>query len=374
LSVAAAILAAGQGTRFGGDKTGLVLRGRPVWRWSVDTYLDHPDVDQVLLVTAPERVETLRAAVPESVTVLAGGSTRQASSRAALAAAEGAEVILVHDAARPFVSLSLIGKVAAEARAHGAAAAGLPVTDTIKQVEDGRVTTLPRHRLFAMQTPQGARTELLREAHAHATEDLTDEMALLEAIGVHPRIVPGEPTNFKITTPEDLLRAQSLLGVGETRTGLGYDIHPFSDDPSRELWLGGVHFPDHPALDGHSDADVLLHAVTDALLGAAAMGDIGQHFPNTDPRWKGAPSLHFLRHAVSLLVAEGWQVVHLDMTCIAETPKIMRRADDIRQAVAEAAGVEASRVSVKATTNERLGSIGRSEGIAAFATATIRRL
>jgi 2-C-methyl-D-erythritol 4-phosphate cytidylyltransferase/2-C-methyl-D-erythritol 2,4-cyclodiphosphate synthase len=373
LSVVAAILAAGQGTRFGTDKTALLLRGRPVWRWAVDAYLDHPSVDRVVLVTAPERVSTLRDAAPD-VEVVAGGDTRQGSSRAALDAAGDAEILLVHDAARPFVSQRLIGDVLAEVSATGAAAAGLPVTDTIKHATVSGIVTLPRHELFAMQTPQGARTDLLRDAHARATADCTDEMALLEAIGVHPRIVPGERTNFKITTPEDLLQAQSLLGVGETRTGLGYDIHPFSEDRDRPLWLGGVHFPDHRGLEGHSDADALLHAVTDALLGAAAMGDIGLHFPNTDPRWKGAPSLHFLRHAAGLLGAEGWQVVHVDMSVIAETPKIMRRADDIRQAVSGAIGIEVSRVSVKATTNERLGSIGRGEGICAFATATIRRI
>lgn len=373
MRVVAAILAAGQGTRFGTDKTALLLRSRPLWRWAVDAYLDHPGIDRVILVTAPERVVALQEAAPD-ITVISGGATRQESSLAALEASGDAEILVVHDAARPFVSQRLITDVLADVEASGAAAAGLPVTDTIKQSNASGIVTLPRHELFAMQTPQGARTALLRDAHAQATADLTDEMALLEAIGVHPRIVPGERTNFKITTPEDLLQAQSLLGVGETRTGLGYDIHPFSEDVDRPLWLGGVHFPDHRGLEGHSDADALLHAVTDALLGAAAMGDIGQHFPNTDPRWKGAPSLHFLGHAAGLLAAEGWQVVHVDMSVIAETPKVMKRSDDIRRAVGEAIGIETSRVSVKATTNERLGSIGRGEGIAAFATATIRRI
>lgn len=373
MRVAAAILAAGQGTRFGTDKTALLLRGRSVWQWAVDAYRDHPEVDQVILVTAPERVPSLRLAAPD-IEVIAGGETRQASSRIALEAAGEADILLVHDAARPFVSQRLISEVLMAVKTSGAAAAGMPVTDTIKHATASGIVTLPRHELYAMQTPQGAQIALLREAHARATADLTDEMALLEAIGVHPRIVPGERTNFKITTPEDLLQAQSLLGVSEIRTGLGYDIHPFSEDPSRPLWLGGVHFPGHIGLEGHSDADALLHAVTDALLGAAAMGDIGQHFPNTDPRWKGAPSLHFLRHAAELLGAEGWQVVNVDMSVIAETPKIMKRAADIRQAVADAIGIDAGRISVKATTNERLGSIGRGEGIAAFATATIRRI
>lgn len=374
MRVTAAILAAGQGTRFGADKTALLLRGKPVWRWSLDAYLDHPAVDDAILVTAPERVENLQRSVPEGVRVIPGGKTRQESCRAAVLASENADLLLVHDAARPFVSQKLIQEVIDATRAKGAAAAGVAVTDTIKQCVKDAVTTLPREQLVAMQTPQGARRDLLLQAHAQAgSVEYTDEMAMLEAVGVYPRIVPGESTNFKITTPEDLFRARALLGVGETRTGLGYDIHPFSDDPSRTLWLGGVAFPGHPALAGHSDADVLLHAVTDALLGAAAMGDIGQHFPNNDPRWRGAPSLHFVRYARELLNKDGWQIINLDIACIAETPKIMPRAVEIREAIAEACGIEPTRVSVKATTNERLGSIGRSEGIAAFATATIVR-
>jgi 2-C-methyl-D-erythritol 4-phosphate cytidylyltransferase/2-C-methyl-D-erythritol 2,4-cyclodiphosphate synthase len=196
-------------------------------------------------------------------------------------------------------------------------------------------------------------------------------MALVEALGVHPEIVQGEPNNFKITTPEDLARARAIASPAEVRVGIGYDIHPFSDDPSRKLFLGGVHFPDHRALDGHSDADVVLHAATDALLGAAGLGDIGQHFPNTDPRWRGAPSLTFLHHAGVLLAEAGWRIVNLDLTAIAESPKIMKKAPEIRSAIAQCLGIEDSRVSIKATTNERLGSIGRGEGIAAFATASI---
>lgn len=266
----------------------------------------------------------------------------------------------------------LIDDVVAAIREAGAAAAGLPVTDTIKQVVDGRVVTLPRETLFAMQTPQGATTSILRQAHAAAKADMTDEMALVEAIGVHPRIVPGDPENFKITTPSDLDRARAMVG-SEVRTGLGYDVHAFCDDPSRTLWLGGIAFPGHRPLLGHSDADVLLHAATDALLGAAALGDIGQHFPNDDARWRGEPSLTFLRHAAALLAEAGWQISNLDMTLIAESPKVMPHAVKIREKVAEALGIRADQVSVKATTNEKLGTIGRGEGIAAFATATIRR-
>lgn len=369
MKIVAAVLAAGRGTRFGGDKTSVLLGERPVWRWSFDMFRAHPAVDDVMVVTAPERLSEFR-----DIWAVEGGATRQESSRHAMEAAvkAGADILLVHDAARPFVTSRLISEVIDSVKQFGAAAAGLPVTDTIKQVIDGKVVTVPRETLFAMQTPQGATTELLQRAHEAATADLTDEMALVEALGIHPKIVPGEHNNFKITTPDDLVRAMSHIGH-ETRTGLGYDIHPFSDDSSRTLWLGGISFPGHPALDGHSDADVLLHAATDALLGAAALGDIGQHFPNSDPRWRGEPSMTFLRHASTLLAELGWKIVNLDMTLIAEIPKVMPHAERIRSVVAEALRVTLDRVSIKATTNERLGAVGRTEGIAAFATATISR-
>lgn len=373
MRVVAAVLAAGRGSRFGCDKVAQPLGGKPVWRWAVDAFLAHPEVDEVVLVTAADRMDEMAALIPAGVTLVSGGDTRQASSRAALLAAADAEFLLVHDGARPFVSDRLISDVLAAVRTYGAAAAAVPVTDTIKRVTTEGISTLQRNELVAMQTPQGARTDLLRRAHAVAGGEQTDEMALLEAMGVVPHIVAGEPINFKITTPDDIVRARAHLGRGESRTGFGYDIHSFSTDPSRELWLGGVRFDGHAALEGHSDADVLLHAITDALLGAASLGDIGVHFPNNDPRWSGQRSAYFLTHAVALLAAEEWEVKHIDATVVAETPKVMARAAEIRAAIAEAAGIELSRVSLKATTNERLGSIGRSEGIAAMAVATIVR-
>lgn len=374
MKVAAAVLAAGSGTRFGADKTAILLRGRPIWRWSIDVLLGCPEVDVVILVTAADRVESLRSQAPEGVRVIAGGDSRQASSFAALDAAGDAEILLVHDAARPFLTPEMVYRVIEGTKLAGAAGLACPVTDTIRLVNETTTQVLPREQLVAMQTPQGARTALLRQAQGAVGDGCTDDLSLVEAIGVAPLVIPGDPTNFKITTPSDLQRAKAHLGIGEMRTGFGYDIHPFSDDPSRSLWLGGVHFPGHRALDGHSDADVLLHAVTDALLGAAAKGDIGVHFPNTDPQWKGKESIHFLAQAAKILAEDGWRVVNLDATCVAESPKIMKRAADIRAAIAGAIGIDVDRVSVKATTNERLGSIGRSEGIAAFATATIVRV
>ena len=369
----AAILAAGGGTRFGGDKTLALLGRRPVWRWSFDTYAEHPEIAGVVLVGSDSNLEALQASGAHAV--VRGGKTRQESSLAALEALPmDAEALLIHDAARPFTSMALVSSVIQAVERVGAAAAAIPVVDTIKQISPDGISTLDRERLVAMQTPQGARVELLRQAHAASSGNTTDDMALIEAIGVHPEIVLGEPQNFKITTPEDLSRARALIGSPEIRTGLGYDIHPFSNDPSRTLYLGGVAFHDHAALDGHSDADVILHAATDALLGAVGLGDIGQHFPNTDPRWLGEPSLTFLRHAAQLLRERGWRVVNLDMTAIAESPKVMKKSEEIRALVGEAIGIDPSRISIKATTNERLGSIGRSEGIAAFATAAVSEI
>lgn len=373
MKVFGSVLAAGRSERFGGDKTEAMLGGRPVWRWAVDTFLAHPQVDGVILASTEAKAPTMRAVLGDRVTVVIGGASRQDSSLAALDACPDADILLIHDAARPFVSLDLITRTIDGIQRSGAAAVALPVTDTIKRVTSEGVRTLDRSALVAMQTPQGARTELLRRAHATAAQSFTDEMAMLEAQGVTPEIVAGEYSNFKITTPEDLERARRMVGPSETRTGMGYDVHSFSIDPGRKLFLGGVVFPDHPGLEGHSDADVLLHAVTDALLGAAALGDIGQHFPNTDPRWEGQASMLFLRHAAQLLGDAGWRVVNLDATVIAETPRVMPRAPEIRTAIAGALDIDVARVSVKATTNERLGFIGRGEGIAALAMASISR-
>ncbi len=368
------MLAAGRSERFGSDKAEAMLGDRPVWRWSVDAFLANPGIHQVILAAAPMKIAGLQMQLAGSVKVVAGGETRQESSLAVLKAADAADILLIHDAARPFVSQKLITRTIEAILRSGAAGVAMPVTDTIKEVMQDGIRTLDRSKLVAMQTPQGARVPLLVEAHAKAGQSYTDEMALVEAQGIHPELVTGEPQNFKITTPDDLDRARGLLGPGETRVGIGYDIHAFSDDPARKLFLGGVEFAGHRALAGHSDADVVLHAATDALLGAAGLGDIGQHFPDTDARWKGEPSRTFLAHACALLQDRGWEVVNIDVSVLAEAPKIMPRATEMRAMMAETMGFEASRVSLKATTNERLGAIGRSEGIAAFAVANISRL
>ncbi len=367
----AVILAAGQGSRFGGDKTSITLRGKPLWRYSYDTFQAHPGIDAVGVIASDSHIDAIRSLADGAVFVEVGGSTRTESSRRAVACSR-CDRILIHDAARPFVSSALIDRVLAALDTHPAAAPAVPVTDTIRRLSDGGAETLDRRQLVAMQTPQAVVHSVLAKAYSESTGEFTDEMALLESVGIQPEFVPGENLNFKVTTPDDLARAAAVLGAAEVRTGIGYDIHPFSSDPARQLVLGGVPF-EGPGLEGHSDADVLLHAVTDALLGAAGLGDIGQHFPNQDPRWRNADSTQFLRFGAGLLREQGWQVVNVDVTVIAEFPKIMGRSAEIREAIARALDIDPSRVSVKATTNERLGSIGRGEGIASFATATIRQ-
>ena len=372
MRVYAVVLAAGRGERFGSDKMAATLRGRPMWKWGFDTLASHPDVCAVGVACTPEHVEAVRALVPHAAFVVAGGTTRQQSAPAALDALPAdAEALLIHDGARPFVDAAVISRVVAGVAEAGAAAPGIAVVDTVKRLDDaGHVETLDRSRLLAMQTPQGARVDLLRRAFAGAGEGHTDELSMIEALGVVPKLVAGSEGNFKITLPGDLDRAKAIAGEGESRTGIGYDVHAFStaDAP---LVLGGETFEGTPRLAGHSDADALLHAVCDALLGAAALGDIGQHFPNTDPQWKDRPSIEFVRAIGAMLVASGWRIVNIDATVIAEFPKVMDRSVAIRGNIAGALGIDATRVSIKATTNERLGALGRGEGIAAFATATL---
>lgn len=344
------------------------LGNRPVWRHAYDRFAEVLGASNVFLVVNEDNeAEIVRQG---ALRTIRGGGTRQESTLAALEALpQDAEFLLIHDGARPFVSADVIQRVAEATEVNGAAGAAIGVIDTIRNLN---LEVVPRSNLRAMQTPQGARVEWLRQAYAQAAGEFTDDLSVLQAAGFPVTLVPGDPENFKITEPADFLRARQKLGLPETRTGLGYDIHSFSDDPDRRLWLGGVAFGGHRALEGHSDADVLLHAITDAILGAIGLGDIGLHFPPSDPQWKNQPSITFVRFAAEKARERGWQIVNIDATVIAESPKVMPRASEICSVVAEAAGTQPARVSVKATTNERLGSIGRSEGIAAFAVATMR--
>lgn len=366
MKVGAVILGAGRGTRFGGDKIRARLGGKPVWQWSVDAFANHPRIDKQVFVCPPDLYSYYRSHV-RGAKVVEGGDTRQESCFTGVALLDSCDFVLIHDAARPFVSPELIDAVLDAALQSGAAGPAVPVPDTLRDL-DGEV--VDRSKLVAMQTPQACRVEDLLIAHSMYGSGATDDLALLQKRGLKPTIIEGDPANFKITTESDLAKARGIAGFRETRTGLGYDIHSFSSDPTRPLMVGGVRF-DGAGLEGHSDADALLHAVVDALLGAASLGDIGQHFPNTDPRWKDCPSVEFLREAARLIDEEGWQVVNVDATVVAERPKVITQSLAIRTAISEAIGCPVGAVSVKATTNEKLGAIGRSEGLAAFAVATL---
>jgi 2-C-methyl-D-erythritol 4-phosphate cytidylyltransferase / 2-C-methyl-D-erythritol 2,4-cyclodiphosphate synthase len=286
--------------------------------------------------------------------------------------------VLIHDAARPFPSAALVARAIEAAERHGAAAPGTAMSDTVKQVSiDGRVlSTPPRSSLRAVQTPQAFRFPLILTAHRRAAAagvgDLTDDVAVAEWAGAPAYVFEGDPTNFKVTTMQDLNAAEARLAPsqGETRVGQGFDVHAFA--PGDHLWLCGVRIAHSAALSGHSDADVGLHALADAIYGALAEGDIGQHFPPSDPQWKGTASKVFLAHAAELVRARGGAITHLDITLICEAPKIGPHRDAMRARVSEIAGLDIGRVAVKATTTERLGFAGREEGIACLATATLR--
>ncbi len=370
MRVAAAILAAGSGTRFGQDKVLKLLRGKPLWQWSYDVFAGHPRITDIVVVASESNLAEFQARVQPPHRVVAGGSSRPDSSRIAAEATLSSEFLLVHDAARPFLTTELIDRILDSAIEHGASAPFVGVPDTIRQLDSSGATVLDRNRLMAMQTPQAASPAVLRAVWSQC-EDATDEAGALEAANVPVAFVAGEPHNFKVTYPADWERARQVAG-SETRTGLGYDIHPFSQDPERPLVIGGVRF-EGPGLDGHSDADALTHAVVDAVLGAAAMGDIGLHFSNQDPRWKNCDSQHFLAAARELVGAEGWEIVNVDVTVVSELPRVMPKAPQVRAALAASMGIEPGRVNLKATTNEQLGSIGRGEGLAAFAVATLKR-
>lgn len=383
-SVAALVLAAGRGLRSGGGipKQYRTVGGKPVIRRSLELFLRHPRVANVQPVFHADDRDLFEAATA-GLAFLApvyGGATRQASVLAGLAALErcSPDIVLVHDAARPFASPALVDRAIAAAGRSGAAIPALAVTDTIKAVDrDGRVTqTVDRAALRAVQTPQAFDYRKLLDAHRAAAranlQDFTDDAALAEWAGLAVTTFEGEAGNMKLTTADDFVRAAAseFDGLGDIRSAMGFDVHTFG--PGDHVTLGGVRIPHDQAISGHSDADVALHALVDAILGALADGDIGSHFPPSDPQWKGASSDRFLRFAVERVAARGGRIAHLDMTIVCEAPKIGPHRDAIRARVAEIAGVSIDRVSIKATTNEKLGFIGRREGIVAYANATIR--
>lgn len=357
------------------------LAGQPVIARTLRRFIDHPEVDHVLVVLNPEDTALFEGCTQSMqgppVPWVAGGDSRDASVRAGLAAVPaGTRRVLIHDAARPLVSAALISRVLAALEATPGAAPALAVTDALWRGTDGRVlTAASREGLFRAQTPQGFRLDAIRAAHAAHPGGAADDVEVARAHGLDVAIVEGEESNLKLTTPPDFSRAERFLAEQETapamdiRLGNGFDVHRFTDGD--HVILCGVEIPHARALLGHSDADVGMHAVTDAIYGALAEGDIGRHFPPSEPQWKGAASEIFLRHAVKLAGEKGFTISNVDCTLICERPKIGPHAGAMQAAMAAIMGLEPGRVSIKATTSERLGFTGREEGIAAIATATL---
>jgi 2-C-methyl-D-erythritol 4-phosphate cytidylyltransferase/2-C-methyl-D-erythritol 2,4-cyclodiphosphate synthase len=376
MRIAALVLAAGSGARFGAaqPKQFVPLAGVPLVARALAAFRGHPRVAQVVAVGPGEPIAAACPDFPKSG-IVPGGATRQDSARAGLEAlaADPPEAVLIHDAARPLVPVRVIDAVC-EALAAGAEAVlpAIPVTDTLKRAADGIVTgTVPREGLWRVQTPQGFRFASILAAHrAVAGRSLTDDGAVAEAAGIAVRLVPGAEENLKVTTPEDLARAEAILGARVTpRVGTGFDVHRFA--PGRALMLCGVRVPHPLGLAGHSDADVGIHALCDAIYGALAEGDIGTQFPPSDATWKDADSTLFLQHAAQRVAARGGRIVHADVTLICERPRIAPHAAAMRERLAALMGIASGAVSVKATTTERLGFTGRGEGIAAQAAVTV---
>jgi 2-C-methyl-D-erythritol 4-phosphate cytidylyltransferase/2-C-methyl-D-erythritol 2,4-cyclodiphosphate synthase len=391
---AAVIVAAGRGTRLGvAAKTLLPLAGRPMLAWALDAAQAADSIASIVIVagkhTKPD-MDALAAtgAWPKIVAVVPGGERRQDSVLAGVhATPENADVVAIHDGARPLVTPDLWNAAVAAARELGAAIVAVPVSDTLKRVADGRIAgTVDRTGMWGAQTPQAFRRDLLLDIFRRAGDrEVTDEARLCEDLGIPVAIVPGMPENLKVTHPGDVAVADALLaarqsevggarmggmeGMGWPRTGIGYDVHRFAE--GRRMVLGGVEIPFDRGLEGHSDADVALHAICDALLGAAGLGDIGKHFPPGDPRFKDADSLDLLRESARLVREAGYEPVNVDVAIVAEAPRIGPHVPLMRERIGAAIGIGAAAVGVKATTNEGMGFVGRQEGIAALATALV---
>ncbi|MFN8660962.1 MAG: 2-C-methyl-D-erythritol 4-phosphate cytidylyltransferase [Thermomicrobiales bacterium] len=399
--VAAVVVAAGRGQRLAApEKVLMPLAGQPMLAWSLEAIAATPQIGSVIVVAGEHTIAPIQRLVQERkfakvTAVVPGGERRQDSVAAGLAALPAqTDVVLIHDGARPLADADLFRRCAEAAATTGAVIAAMPVADTLKRVTDlDRVITgtVDRSSLWAAQTPQAFRLDILQRAFAsNAGADVTDEALLCEAAGIPVQVVPSSSANLKVTHPEDIAVADALLrarmqdpdvvahsesqestplSASPFRTGIGYDIHRFA--PGRRLVLGGVEIPHDIGLDGHSDADVLLHAIADAILGAAALGDIGQHFPPGDARFRDADSQDLLRESVRLARDAGWIPSNIDATLLAEVPRIGPHVPLMRERIAACLDLSPDAVGVKATTNETLGAIGRREGIAALAVATL---
>jgi 2-C-methyl-D-erythritol 4-phosphate cytidylyltransferase/2-C-methyl-D-erythritol 2,4-cyclodiphosphate synthase len=409
MHVTAIIAAGGRGERLGGGvpKQLIQVGGRSLLERSVSIFQSHPTINEIVVALPGDLVADPPPYLKVSakpLRLVIGGERRQDSVVNAFSIAnEASDVIVIHDAARPFASQDLVTRTIAAAVETGAAVAAIAASDTVKRISGGAPElklgptsgsnpstsplevrhyvvkeTIPRETIYLAQTPQAFRRNVLRDAIAFAQTgvEVTDEATLAERAGHPVRVVPGEPTNIKITTTTDLTVAEAFAGSGSgalmTRVGTGYDLHRLVD--GRPLTLGGVTIPFEKGLAGHSDADVIAHAVTDAILGAACAGDIGVHFPDTDPQWKGASSIDLLRRSSEIVRNRGYVVVNLDVVVIAERPKLSGYLDAMRRNLANAVGIRAADVSIKGKTNEGLGELGRGEAIAVHAVALVRSL
>ena len=377
--VAVVLLAGGTGTRAGFDRPKQLERlgGKPVLQWSLDSFVAHPAVSGGVLVANGDVMAAIDP-LPDGWISADPGAERQQSvgkALAALAEWEDAAFVLVHDAARPGVSTEVIDRLLDALQTSDAAIPTLPVPDTLVELaHDEAGDVVDRSVLARVQTPQAFRLGILRRAHAEAVEAAaTDDAQLVRRLGIAVAAVPGDARLHKLTYAEDMAILSGLLGADvmmRTAVGMGYDVHRLVT--GKPLWIGGIEIAHSHGLEGHSDADVALHALTDAILGALADGDIGDHFPPSDPQWRGAASHRFLRFAGERVVARGGRIDHLDLTIIAEAPKIGPHRDAIRARIAEILAIPLGRISVKATTTERLGFTGRREGIATQAVATLK--
>jgi len=376
----ALVVAAGRGTRLGAalPKQYLPVAGEPLLRHTLRALASHPRINGVRAVIHPDD-GTYYAEAARDLDLLPpvpGGAQRQDSVRLGLESLleTDPDVVAIHDGARPFVDGALIDRVLDAVERGPGAIPALPVADTIKRGRDGRVVeTVDRSQLWRAQTPQAFRFREILAAHRAALGlELSDDAAIAERAGLAVSLVMGSEANLKVTAPDDLARAESMLmaQLGDIRTGQGFDVHPLG--PGDHVWLCGIKVPHERALIGHSDADVGLHAITDAILGALGAGDIGQHFPPSDARWRGAASDQFLRHAAKLVAERRGRIAHVDVTLICEWPKVSPHRPAMIARIAEILGLAPDRVSVKATTTEKLGFTGREEGIAAQAIATVR--
>ena len=386
--VAVVIVAAGRGERAGasvdGPKQYRPIGGRPVIAHTLEAFLAHPAIGRIVVAIHPDDGGLFAASGawdPARVKTVAGGASRQDSTFRALQALadEAPQSVLIHDGVRPFVDPAMIDGVAAAIGPETGAIPALPVSDTLKRA-DGRgriLETVARAGLYAAQTPQAFPFAAILDAHRRAADsgrtDFTDDASIAEWAGLPVRLVPGSPDNVKLTWARDIAMAdQRLLAARafpDVRTGNGYDVHSF--EPGDHVTLCGVAIPHGRKLNGHSDADVGLHALTDALLATCGAGDIGTHFPPSDPQWRGADSRLFVEHAASVVRARGGRVANADVTLICEAPRIGPHREAMVVAIGDMLGITADRISIKATTNEKLGFIGREEGIAAIATATV---